>query len=198
MKKWMGLLAALLMLMTCAAAEEYVTLGELREQAKAGWNETYTAKGREVVAKAEMDWFPEADVCPLVSVDPLVIEEDDERLDKWRDLPHGEFFEDLPDRVIIRVHNHNRYQLAPIGSWTGKRLVDQYSFYDGEIPDRQPEDCDITFEEFMAMFEEDMFEITGLSLEDIHIDEVKLSSPQYKGKKGKWRICTRRQAHRRW
>ena len=183
MKKMICLLAALLLMTSCALAEEYVTLAELREQAKAGWNQTYTAKGREVIANAEMDWFPEADTCPLVSVDPLAIDEDDERLDKWRDLPHGEFFEDLPDRVIIRVKNHNRYQLAPIGSWTGKRLVDQYSFYDGEIPDRQPEDCDITFEEFMEMFEADMLAITGLSLEDIHIDEIKLSSPQYKGKK---------------
>ena len=59
MKKMMCVLAALCLLVTCAAAEEYVTIGELREQIKEGWNETYTAKGREVVANVKMDWSPE-------------------------------------------------------------------------------------------------------------------------------------------
>lgn len=185
MKKTLCTVLMMLMMLVCAlaAAQEYVTLPELREQAKAGWNTTYTAKGREVIVNAEMDWFPEADVCPLVSVDPLTIDEDDERLDKWRGLPHSDIVADLPDRVNIGVKNYNRYNLVPLGSYTGKRLIDRYSFYDGEVPDCQPEDCDITFEAFMAMFEADLNDITGLSLEDIHIDEIEVSSPQYKGKK---------------
>ena len=148
MKKWMCLLAALLMLMTCAAAEEYVTLAELREQAEAGWNQTYTAKGREVIANAEMDWFPEADTCPLVSVDPLTIAEDDERLDKWRELPHSTIYA-LSDRISIDVTDNGKFDLVPLGSWRGKWLEDHYSYYDGEIPDRQPEDCDIPMTNFL-------------------------------------------------
>ena len=182
MKKWMCLFAALLLMTTCALAEEYVTLGELREQAKAGWNETYTAKGREVVAKAEMDWFPEADVCPLVSVDPLVIEEDDERLDKWRKLT-GSIIYALPDRLVIDVTNEKEYRLVPVGSWYGKWLADRFSYYDGELPDREAEACDITFEEFMNMFEADLLELTGLTLDDLHIERIEVSSPSYKGKK---------------
>ena len=59
MKKLLGmglcLLAMLLMLICSAAsAQAYVTLAELREQIKAGWNETYSAKGREVVADVEV------------------------------------------------------------------------------------------------------------------------------------------------
>jgi len=36
MKKWMCLLAVLCLMMTGALAEEYVTIAELREQARAG------------------------------------------------------------------------------------------------------------------------------------------------------------------
>lgn len=182
MKKTVCLLAALLLLMTCALAEEYVTLAELREQAEAGWNQTYTAKGREVIANVEMAWFPEADVCPLVSVDPLVIEEDDERLDKWRNLPHSTIYA-LSDRISIDVTDNSKFDLVPLGSWRGKCLEDRYSYYDGEIPDRQPEDCDITYDEFLAMFEEDLLDLAGLYPDEIHIDEVWVSNPGYKGKK---------------
>ena len=183
MKKRICVLTALLLLLTtCALAQEYVTLAELREQAKAGWNQTYMAKGREVVAKAEMDWFPEADTCPLVSVDPLVIEEDDKRLDKWRESKHSNIYA-LPDRLVIDVTNDKEFDLVPLGSWRGKWLEDHFRYYDGEIPDRAPEDCDISFEEFMAMFEEDLLELTGLALDDVHIDRIEVSNPAYKGKK---------------
>ena len=182
MKRIVCLLAALLMMMSCAAAEEYVTLAELREQAKDGWNETYTAKGREVIAKVEMDWFPEeAEACPLVTVDPLVIEEDDPRLDKWEG-PHSNIYA-LPDRVVIDVTNDNKFRKVKSGEWRGKWLEDHFMYYDGEIPDREPEDCDITFDEFMAMFEENLQELACLTLNDVHIDEIRVNNPAYKGKK---------------
>ena len=171
MKKLICVLAALLLMTGCALAEEYVTLAELREQAAQGWNETYTAMGREVVADAEMGWFPEAEACPLVSVDPLAIDEDDERLDKWRELPHSSIYA-LNDHISIDVTDHSKNQLVPPVSWYGKWLQDRYSYYDGEIPDRQPEDCDIMYDEFLAIAEADLLDLTGLSLDEIHIDEV--------------------------
>lgn len=181
MKKLLCLLAALLMLLSFAQAEEYVTIAELREQAKAGWNETYTAMGREVVANAEMDWFPDtAQTCPLVTVEPLVIEEDDPRLDKWRELTGSAIYA-LPDRLVIDVINDKKFRL--VNEWRGKWLEDHFIYCDGEIPDREPEDCDISYEEFMAMFEADLLELTGLSLEDVHIDELRVNNPAYKGKK---------------
>lgn len=182
MKARMTVILALVLALICGAAmaEEYVTLAQLREQAKAGWNETYTAMGREVVADAEMDWFPEADTCPLVRVDPLVIEENDERLDKWRESKYSDIYA-LPDRLVIDVNNHKKYRL--VNEYHGKWLYDRNSYYDGEIPDVEAEDCDITFDEFMAMFEADMLEFTGLSLDDVHIDRIEVDSPSYKGKK---------------
>ena len=180
MKKLICLLAALMLLMTCAAAEEYVTISELREQAKAGWNETYTAKGREVVANVEMDWFPEdADTCPLVTVEPLVIEEDDPRLDKW-EASYSSIYA-LPDRIVIDMTNHKKQRLIGLGEWYGKWLYDRYSYYDGEYPDRNAEDCDITFDEFLAKYEEHLIDLAGLTLEDVHLDEIQVTSPSYKG-----------------
>lgn len=180
MKKFVCVIAALCLLVTCALAEEYVTIGELREQIKEGWNETYTAKGREVVANVEMDWFPEdAETCPLVTVDPLVIEEDDPRLDKW-EAPYSSIYA-LPDRIVIDMTNHKKQDLIKLGGWMGKWLSDRYSYYDGEFPDREAEDCDITFEEFLAKFEANLLDLTGLTLSDVHIDEIEVSSPSYKG-----------------
>ena len=135
-----------------------------------------------MIANAEMDWFPEADTCPLVSVDPLTIAEDDERLDKWRELPHSTIYA-LSDRISIDVTDNGKFDLVPLGSWRGKWLEDHYSYYDGEIPDRQPEDCDITYDEFLDMFEADALELTGLTLDDFHFDEVSVGNPAYKGKK---------------
>lgn len=176
------LLALLLMLIcTTASAQEYVTLAQLREQIKAGWNETYSAKGREVVADVEIEWFPEeGDVCPLVKVEPFSIDEKDERLDQWRELPHSQIYA-LPDRLAIDVLDDSRYHLIRLGSWNGKWLRDEYSYYDGELPDQEVQECDVTFEEFLSMVEEDLLDLTGLALEDIHFDEISVYGPSYKG-----------------
>ena len=164
-----------------ANAEEYVTLAQLREQAEVGWNETYEAMGREIVADPEMGWFPEADTCPLVSVDPYTIDPDDERVDKWRELPHSIIYDDLPDRIVLEVRNYKKFDLIPLGSWRGKWLSSYESFYDGEFPDREAEDCDIDFKTFLAMFESELLAFTGLTLDDVHIEEIQVSDPAYKG-----------------
>ena len=44
-KQFAALLAALSLLPTLALAQDYYTLPEIREQAKDGWNETYTPIG---------------------------------------------------------------------------------------------------------------------------------------------------------
>ncbi|MBQ8619182.1 MAG: hypothetical protein IJ418_17000 [Clostridia bacterium] len=185
MKKSILILIALLLTLICtvAFAQEYVTLAQLREQAAQGWNKTYEAKGREVVADVKMGWFPEADACPLVRVDPYEIDPDDERVDKWRELPHSIIYDDLPDRIVLEVRNHKKFDLVPLGSWNGKWLEDHFHYYDGEFPDREAEDCDIDFKAFMMKFEADMLEFTGLALDDVHIEEIWVSNPGYKGKK---------------
>lgn len=181
MKRFVCLLAALLMLTGCALAEEYVTLAQLREQAKAGWNETYTAKGREVVVKAEMGQFPDADACPLVTVESVTLDENDPRLDKWKVQEHCEIY-NLPDRIGIHVMNSRAHRL--INNYRGKTLQDTAIYYNGEIPDHDAEECDVTYEEFLKMFMNDLNELTGVSSEEISIDEVWVKGPVYKAKKG--------------
>lgn len=56
-KRLLLLLFALILCTGYANAEEYVTLAQLRKQAAEGWNETYEAMGREVVADVEMGWI---------------------------------------------------------------------------------------------------------------------------------------------
>ena len=70
MKKRFMILLALLLTLICvaASAQEYYTLPEIREQAAAGWHETYTDKyGRTIPVDLEIDVFGE-DVAPVLKV----------------------------------------------------------------------------------------------------------------------------------
>ena len=52
------ILMTLLMLPVMAQAQEYFTLSQVREQAAAGWHETYTDKyGRETVVDIDVEVF---------------------------------------------------------------------------------------------------------------------------------------------
>lgn len=62
MKKRIAILLAMLLLLGCAlaSAQEYYTLPEIREQAAAGWHETYTDKyGRALQVDIDIDVFGE-------------------------------------------------------------------------------------------------------------------------------------------
>ena len=71
MKKYAGMLAALLFVLSSATgfAQEYYTLPEIREQAEAGWHETYTDKyGRTVQVDIDIDVFG-SDKAPVIKTD---------------------------------------------------------------------------------------------------------------------------------
>ena len=76
MKMKIAMLLALIMLCACtaASAQEYYTLPEIREQAAAGWHETYTDKyGRTIPVDLEIEVFGE-DVAPVIKAcwgDPM-------------------------------------------------------------------------------------------------------------------------------
>lgn len=180
MKKMSCLLAALLLMTSCALAEEYVTLAELREQAAQGWNETYTAMGREVVVNAEISQFPEAEECPLLTVESVTMDENDPRLDKWKAQEHCKVY-NYSDRIGVYVRNSRVHRL--IDNYQGKTLQDEATYDHGEIPDHDAEDCDVTYEEFLSMFMSDVNELTGITSEEISIDEVWVKGPVYKAKK---------------
>lgn len=64
-----GITCAVLMLFSVTAfAQEYYTIQEVREQAAAGWHETYSAYGREIVADVDVN-MPDVDVLPIDKVE---------------------------------------------------------------------------------------------------------------------------------
>ncbi|MDO5299231.1 MAG: hypothetical protein Q4F18_07360 [Clostridia bacterium] len=71
MKKYAGMLVALMFILLAVTglAQEYYTLPEIREQAAAGWHETYTDKyGRMVQVDIDIDVFG-GDQAPVVKAD---------------------------------------------------------------------------------------------------------------------------------
>ena len=71
MKKYAAMLAALMFILLAVTglAQEYYTLPEIREQAEAGWHETYTDKyGRTVKVDIDIDVFGE-DKAPVIKTD---------------------------------------------------------------------------------------------------------------------------------
>lgn len=177
MKKIIGVLIMLVILTTCAAADEYVTIAELREQAKAGWNETYQTKSGEQTVNAEMGWFPKVEFCPLVTVESITMDEDDPRLDKWKAQSHNEIIIQ-DDRICIDLRDLHNYRLDP--DYHGKLIYEDITYHDGEIPEYAPEGNDLSYDEFLALFGANLKEITGLEMTDIHIDSVKVASPRVK------------------
>lgn len=82
---------------------------------------------------------------------------------------------------MLEVRNYQKFDLIPLGAWREKWLVNDASYFNGEFPEREAEDCDIDFKAFLAMFESAMLEFTGLSLDDVHIEEIQVMNPAYKG-----------------
>ena len=107
-------LMALMMLPVMAQAQEYFTLSQVREQAAAGWHETYTDKyGRETVVDIDVEVFGE-DVAPVVKVKPskfeintTLLEEGTVLTDKtiYRNNPADDIFGARSGQVTMDVHH---------------------------------------------------------------------------------------------
>ena len=115
MKKIIALMMTMAMLLPCAAlAQEYFTLSEIREQAAAGWHETYTDKyGRETVVDIDVEVFGE-DVAPIVKVKPSKFEIDTTLLEEgtvltdktvYRNNPADDIFGARSGQVTMDVHH---------------------------------------------------------------------------------------------
>ncbi len=184
MKKLICVLAVLLLMTGCALAEEYVTLAELREQAAQGWNETYQTKNGEQIVNAQMGWFPtDAQACPLLTFESISMEEDDPKLDKWRNSPHSDITLHQ-DRICVKMNNWRAMRLDP--DYTGKVVFENqefYNVYDDGLDIPQAEDCEINYEEFLELFNSHLMDMTGITMDDLHIDRVVVTGINYKTKK---------------
>lgn len=182
MKKLLILLAALLLMSTAALAEDYVTLAQLREQASAGWHQTYQAHGREIVIDARLAWMTESNACPIIEVEGVGFEEGDERFDMYLALPDSYIYA-FPYSVSVDVLCRDNKYLYGLTDYMGKWRSEEHIYLNGETPDVLPENVDLSYEEFLARIDSDLSRLTGFHLSDFHIREVTTTSCSYKTKK---------------
>ena len=104
MKTKITMLLALLLALVCtaASAQEYYTLPEIREQAAAGWHETYTDKfGRSISVDIEVDVYGK-DTAPVLQVTFPSYQIDKSLLDEEAELRQ------LTDLITIKKNNPHR------------------------------------------------------------------------------------------
>lgn len=116
MKGRMTAVLATLLILLCgtASAQEYYTLPELREQASAGWHETYTDKyGRETTVDIDVEVFGE-DAAPVVKVRPSEFKVDTALCEEgavftdrtlYRNNPADDIFGARSGQVTMTVHH---------------------------------------------------------------------------------------------
>ena len=119
-----------------AAAQEYYTLPEIREQAKDGWHETYTDKyGRETVVDIDVEVYG-GENAPILQVGWLnVVDEKDRLFQAQQNLPNGKLkearlkrggetcylYEDVPD---MKIDLEEKYGEAYGNDWTVREIYD--------------------------------------------------------------------------
>lgn len=170
MRKRMMLLLALLTALApvgALAQQEYVSLGELSKQALGGWHETYTAHGREVIAKADISWMPETTACPIVEIRQMEMNIDDQVLEKYRGKGNtvdvSTKYHSLTIMVDVDMKNYflKGYSRNSRGIWDEESVL----FRHGEVPNVQPEGMDCTYQAFYNFMDSRMKELTGIGLD---------------------------------
>ncbi len=194
--KQLSLLAAVIMVLNalpslCAfaqskldfTADDYVSLPELCKEAMSGWHETYTAKGREVVANADIRWMPEAQTCPIVQVEGLGKQADPDAFKQYQDQPGiKSALRDYIAAVALMERDTRIYPEKD--NYKGDTVTPQdLTFYGGEVPTQTPENVDLDYEGFLKKVNEDIGSFSGLTLDDFRIDTLKVSGVTYQAKK---------------
>lgn len=116
MKKCVSVFLILSMMLCCAGAvaQEYITLSELREQAKNGWHESYTDKyGREMKVDIDVEVFGE-DTAPVVKVKPTTLKVNSSLMEEgavfknrtlYRNNPADDIFGARSGQVTMIAHH---------------------------------------------------------------------------------------------
>ncbi len=170
MRKLAMLLCMLLLMPGLAYAGDYVTLRELREQVGNGWHEVFAAKGREIIVRADIGWFPEADLCPVLEVHGAVTAQ-----------PGAEF---RKSGKVLKSDTYISWAWMQEVPWLDRSECESYSpvsytVYDGEEPALIPDELDIDYDELLAQIDADIAPYTKVRLADFHIEEVKVEGIRY-------------------
>jgi len=178
----MLLLAAALLVQPPAglAANQYVSLTTLREQAAEGWHETYESHGREVIADVNTVTMPEADACPVLQVEAIAFDAD--ALAAVEDTPNisVNVYRDIVLNVDLKVDHRKIF----LDEWYGGIMdTDQeINCENGEAPTEDALECDLTNAQFRARVNRALTDLMGLTLEDYRFDDFSVEGPYYKAK----------------
>ncbi len=163
-------------------ADDYVSLPKLCKEAMSGWHETYTAKGREVVANADIRWMPETQTCPIVQVEGLGKQADPDAFKQYQDQPGTKSA--MRDYIAAVALMERDTRIFPEkDNYKGDTVTPQdLTFYGGEVPTQTPENVDLDYEGFLKRINEDIGFFPGLTMDDFRIDTLKVSGVTYQAK----------------
>ncbi len=195
MKRLFGLLLALCMALAsipCLAegdfsASDYVSLPELSAQAAAGWNETFSAQGREVTVAVDVIRMPETDACPVLEIAGMG--EGDVAsgsLDRYQGVK-GVTVYSFSSSLSVDYLAESIMAPGAKGSYAGKLANSQpyTEWFYGDAPTFQPENVDLTYEQYLQKIDTEIEPIFGLTLADFRIRRVTADGVEYMAKENK-------------
>ncbi len=163
-------------------AADYVSLPDLRKEAMSGWHQTYTAKGREVIANVDIRWMPEAQTCPIVQVEGWGKQADPKAFEPYKDKPNTRSAQrdfliavglvDRDTKVFPKRTNYHGRTVTP----------QQLTLYGGEVPAETPENVDLDYAGFLQKVNEDIGSFSKFKLDDFRIDTVRVEGVTYLAK----------------
>lgn len=163
-------------------ADDYVSLGQLREEAMQGWQQTYTAHGREVVVAVNIPWMPEVDTCPIVQVEALGKKQVQYKafsiFDNHKKWDHG-----LDENGMwLMVTDDTQFATGENGSYSGKTICEEEIAYYQEPITWQAEGVDLSYEEFRRKANQDISAVSGLAVDDFLLYRINVEGITYKAK----------------
>lgn len=164
------------------SAEDYVTLGELREQALSGWQQTYTALGREIAVNVSIPWMPEADICPIIQIEAWGKQHIPQAaLKTYRNIDGVTLHEfDCSLSIDYFVEGNDVPQKQSENYDESLYTQPPKAYYNGEIPAEMPENVDISYDELLAQIEAEIEPLCGLTWKDFRIAEIVITGVEYK------------------
>lgn len=162
--------------------ENYVSLAELREEAKDGWHQTYTVHGREVTVNVDFPWFPDADACPVIEVEGWGKQVDKAVLEGFIAGGKSAVYQ-FECSMSVDVIEEDQFVKGQNGSYRGKTVTPQeLRFYNGDIPTETPENVELSYEEFLGKVSRDLELLSELTLDDFRIESLHVEGVTYKAK----------------
>lgn len=165
------------------AENAYVSLKELGLQAKAGWQETKTALGREVKVRVSLPQVPDAGSCPIVLI--AYGEVDKARLDPYQGQGNRAQASLKYHSVDIAVDSNKStwYKKGFSGAYGGLMDQDVKQFGPGETPKGTPEGLSLTCPQLLEVLDGHLMALTGQGRSAYWLSGVGMGGVVYSAKR---------------